>query len=269
MTREDREQHHGLHRPTIDDFIFEGESLPLLLRRRVLAGIVTLFLVLVGGYFLAAELAGLSYDIDAEGFQGWVEDFGIWGPLAFMGALAISVLFAPIPNAPIFIAAGLAWGPVLGTAYSMAGMMLGSTMAFYVSRFAGRRHLTRLVGGRMAARLDELVAVMGGRVVFWARMLPVVNFDWISFIAGLTAIRFRTFFLFSFIGMLTPTAVGVIAGDSLGKDIRVTFAIGGVWLAAIVASAVYFWVRGRRWRARRVAERASGGDAAPEFGKQA
>ena len=183
----------------------------------MLIGIAAAFVLLVVAYVVTAEIFGVSYDFDAEPFRDWVEDWGVWGPVIFIGVMAISVLFAPIPNAPIFVAAGLAWGPVVGTIYSMAGMMLGSAMAFGVARRLGRRHLPTLVGGRAASRLDDLASRMGGRLIFWARMLPAVNFDWISYIAGLTAIGFWRFFFFSFLGMLTPTVLAVVAGDSLTR----------------------------------------------------
>ncbi|MEO6044509.1 MAG: TVP38/TMEM64 family protein, partial [Tepidiformaceae bacterium] len=73
-----------------------------------------------------------------------------------------------------------------------------------------------------------------------------VNFDWISFVAGMTSIRFTPFFVYSALGMLLPTFVAVAAGDGLGRDIRITLAYGGLWVAAIVASAGYFWYRRRR-----------------------
>jgi len=87
--------------------------------------------------------------------------------------------------------------------------------------------------------------------VFWSRMLPVINFDWVSFVAGLTGIRFRTFFVYSFLGMLTPTIVAVVAGDTLRKDVRITLAIGGFWMLGIVLSAAFFWFRRRRAIGRR------------------
>ncbi|MGI8925282.1 MAG: TVP38/TMEM64 family protein [Tepidiformaceae bacterium] len=264
MQPPDAPRHH-LHRPSIDSFVFEGENTPLLLRRGVVLGIVGGFVALVATYIVIAELAGIPYDIDAEPFRDWVEAKGAWGPIVFILVMALSVLFAPIPNVPIFIAAGLAWGSVLGSVYSMAGMMLGSVMAFYASRWLGRKHLARLIGGKAAQRLDGLADSMGGRVVFWARMLPVVNFDWISFLAGLTSIRFWPFFIYSFFGMLTPTIIGVAAGDALGRDIRITLAIGGVWVGGIVASALFFYYRRRRWQAARRRLAPGPADTAPEF----
>jgi len=240
----------------MDQFVFEGEEAPLLLRKRVVGAIVIAFLVLVASYVAATALFDLPTEFDAEPFRDWVEDQGAWGPIVFIVVMALSVLFAPIPNVPIFIAAGLAWGTILGTAYSLAGMMLGSVAAFYVSRYLGRRHLPRLIGRRAAERLDTLVEDFGGRVVFWARMLPVVNFDWISFLAGMTSIRFWPFFIYSLLGMLLPTSVGVAAGDGLGKDVRITLALGGFWVFGIVVSAAFFWRQQRRRQAARREARA-------------
>ncbi|MCS7295402.1 MAG: TVP38/TMEM64 family protein, partial [Dehalococcoidia bacterium] len=197
-----------LHPPrALDLFIEEGEDTPLLLQRRVIVAIVVGFVLLVAAYAVASRVYGLSSTIDAEPFRDWVSQWGLWGPLVYIAVLALSVLFAPIPNVPISIAAGLAWGPVLGTVYSMLGMTLGSALAFGVARKLGRRHLRRLIGSKAARQIDRLAETMGGQVIFWARMLPVVNFDLISFVAGLTAISFWRFLIASFLGMLVPTTI--------------------------------------------------------------
>lgn len=223
----------------------EAEPVPLLLRKSVIGGLVALFLLAVGLYIAVAMIFDISFALDASGFQEWVDQFGPLGPLLFIGALAAAVLFAPIPNLPILIAAGLAWGPLLGTVYSLAGLTIGSAVAFQVSRWAGRRHLARLVGTRTAERIDRATSRYGGTLVFWARLLPATNFDWISFAAGMTSIRFRTFTLYSTLGMAPPTLLTVAAGDSLGRDFRLTIVLIGVWLLGVVSSAAYFWHRRR------------------------
>ena len=99
----------------------------------------------------------------------------------------------------------------------------------------------------MAHRLDDASRSFGGRLVFWARLFPATNFDWISFAAGLTAIRFRTFFVYSLLGMTPPTILSVAAGDSLTRDIRLTFLLVGIWVGGMVAGGAYlWWRRGRR-----------------------
>ena len=234
--------------PGSDELIFEPQETPLLFRKSVLIGLVVSFLAIVVFYFVVTTLFGVSLQIDAEPFKEWVEARGAFGVLVFVLVMALSVLFAPIPNVPIFIAAGLAWGPVLGTAYCMAGLTLGSAIAFQISRTFGRKHVTRLIGRKYARKIDRLVGNMGGRVVFLTRLMPGVNFDWISFIAGMTAVPFRTFIIFSFLGMIPPTALTVVMGDGLGRDPRITLAAGGIWVIAIVATGAYFWAKRHHFR---------------------
>lgn len=232
----------------LDGIVFENNETPLLLRRPVVGGVVLAFLATVVLYFVATQFWGLSFKIDAEPFRDWVEARGALGVVVFILVMALSVLFAPIPNVPIFIAAGLAWGPVLGTLYCMAGLTLGSTAAFFAARRFGRKHLPKLIGRHAAERLDSMVDNMGGRVVFWTRLMPGVNFDWISFVAGMTSVPFRVFIIFSFLGMLPPTAITVAMGDALTKNPAITLALGGFWVVSIVATAGYFWMRRKHWR---------------------
>ncbi len=246
----------GEEQLALEALMFEGDEPPMLLRRPVIAGMVAGFALLVGLYFVASSYFGFSTEIDAEPFQEFVERQGALGPIVFILIMALSVLVAPIPNAPIFFAAGLAWGPVLGTVYSLVGLLIGSAAAFWLSRKLGRKWLPRLVGRRIAERTDALAETMGGRVVFFARMLPVINFDWLSFIAGVTAIKFRTFFVASALGMVIPTGAAVVAGDGLGRDFRITAAAIGVWLGGVLLSALYYGWRGARYRSRRKNERA-------------
>lgn len=255
------------HHPSLDEFVFESDQVPLLLQPKAIAILVASLIALIAAYAVAGGLLGLSWNIDAAPFRRWVDGFGPWGPLMFVAVMALSVLFAPIPNAPIFIAAGLAWGPVEGTIYSLIGLLIGSGMAFYASRWLGRRHLPRLIGHKAANHLDRLADTMGGTLIFWLRMLPAVNFDWISFAAGMTSMRFSVFMIFSALGMLLPTAITVAAGDGLGHDLRITFAMAGVWVFGIAVSAAFLWVRRRRFQARRAAERSRIAEASrAEFG---
>jgi uncharacterized membrane protein YdjX (TVP38/TMEM64 family) len=233
----------------LDDVMFEASETPLLLRKPVVGAVIVLFLATVALYFVATQFWGLSFKVDAEPFQEWVEDQGPLGPVVFIAVMAASVLFAPIPNIPIFIAAGLAWGTLLGTLYCMIGLTIGSGAAFWVARKFGRHHLPKLIGRHAAERLDHMVDNMGGRVVFFSRLMPGVNFDWISFVAGMTSVRFRTFIVYSALGMLPLCALTVAMGDALQSDPRWTLAAGGVWVVAVVATAAYFWARRKHWRA--------------------
>ena len=80
--------------PSIDSFVFEGEATPLLLRGRVVAGIVVAFIMLVATYLVLVRAFGWSFDVNAEPFRVWVDGWGAWGPVVFIGVMALSVLVA-------------------------------------------------------------------------------------------------------------------------------------------------------------------------------
>jgi uncharacterized membrane protein YdjX (TVP38/TMEM64 family) len=224
--------------------IFLGdEGTPILFQRRTLAIITLLLIAIISAYVITTQLYDIPWTFEAGPFQDWVGDRGVWAPIVFIFVMAFSVLFAPIPNSPIFLAAGLAWGSALGSVYCMIGLLLGSSLAFLLARRLGRKHLPTLVGRKTAQRLDSLTDRMGNGLIFWARMLPVINFDWISYLAGLTPINFQRFFIYSTLGMLLPTVIAVVAGDSIGKDIRITLIIGSIWIGGIVLSGLFFWYR--------------------------
>ena len=250
----------------LDEIVFEGSETPLLLRKPVVFGVVIAFFAVVALYVIATKFWGLSFKIDAGPFRDWVEARGPFGVVVFILVMALSVLFAPIPNVPIFIAAGLAWGPILGTIYCMIGLTLGSGVAFFVARKFGRQHLPKLIGHHAAARLDSMVDSMGGRVVFWSRLMPGVNFDWISYVAGMTSVPFRVFIFYSFLGMIPPTAVTVAMGDGLTRNPAITIALGGFWVVSILATAAYFWMRRKHWRAPATPKLESGVNPEVELG---
>ena len=75
----------------------------------------------------------------------------VWyAPILFIAAFSIGcVLFLP---ATVFIvSAGLIWGGWPGSLYAFAGALIGSTMAFYVSRFIGGDILKQLGSDKLRA----------------------------------------------------------------------------------------------------------------------
>ena len=127
------------------------------------------------------------------------------------------MVFAPIPNPPFMIAAGLIWGVTLGVVYAVIGQLIGAAIIFWISRRFGRRFIPRLAGEEGAERIDRLAKEMGPQLVFWWRMMPI-TFDFAAYAAGLTAISFRLFITLVLLGSIVPTAVVVSFGDSFNHS---------------------------------------------------
>ncbi|MCY3602614.1 MAG: hypothetical protein OXH12_05980, partial [Chloroflexi bacterium] len=107
-------------------------DLPILfdpVRRRRIIGLVALVLAVA---FIIGDFA--LGDLETSDIREWGEGLGPWGPVILITVLAAAMVFAPIPNPPFMIAAGLIWGTVLGVVYAVIGQLIGAAIIFWISR---------------------------------------------------------------------------------------------------------------------------------------
>jgi pyruvate/2-oxoglutarate dehydrogenase complex dihydrolipoamide dehydrogenase (E3) component/uncharacterized membrane protein YdjX (TVP38/TMEM64 family) len=122
-----------------------------------------------------------------------------------------------IPGAVLLtLAGGAVFGLFWGTVIISFASSIGATLAFLMSRFLLRDWVTRRFGQRLAA-IDQGVRREGAFYLFTLRLVPVFPFILINQLLGLTAMKARTFYWVSQLGMLAGTVVYVNAGTQLGR----------------------------------------------------
>jgi len=177
--------------------------------RRLIAAAALIALI----WWLAAQLLPGDARSPAD-LAGSVRALGAWGPAVLMGLMVMAVLVGPVPTFPISATAGLAFGPVWGTVYAVAGATVGAMVAFGIARFGGRAVVAPLLRGHTAfcsSCSDRMLFA----VVLLARLVPVVSFALVSYGAGLTAMSARAFGLATLLGMIPMTVAYVVLGASL------------------------------------------------------
>jgi uncharacterized membrane protein YdjX (TVP38/TMEM64 family) len=179
------------------------------------AALVLLGLLVVGVAFSYALDWVISrfVHVDEQQIVGWIEDVGILGPIAYMLLLAVTIIFSPLPSVIVNVAGGLAFGTFLGTIYTLGGAMLGATANFYIARWLGRSWVERRLGATATAQIDGMAERMGAKLIFVTRLIPLFNFDWVSYAAGLTRISYRSYAIASLLGMVLPVIGIVYVGD--------------------------------------------------------
>ncbi len=193
----------------------------------------------VAGALFAARISAMAPGVGAGSLRDQVESAGPAGPLLFIGLLAAAVIVAPIPNTPFFVVAGVIWGPVVGSAYAMAGLMAGSLGAFLLARLIPRRVVAAMVGRRAWGRMARASEAASPWAVFWARLLPATNFDWINYLAGLTPIAALPFILATAAGTAPATVVTVAAGSAIGDNLALSVTLTAAWVVAAGISALF------------------------------
>lgn len=213
-------------------FHFAGTTFPGFWRREKRGGVamnenhkkaawiaaVVIFLLFCGftGWFVGIPMVRLVGQ--PEKFRLWVEQFGIWGRLVFVVMFAIQVLVAFIPGEPLELAAGYAFGFVEGTILSMAGILLGSWLVFYLVRRFGVKMLEVFFSKKDIRQMGFLKNPQKTKVVaFLLMLIPGTPKDFLSYFAGLTKLTNRQWLTIVGIAripsLITSTTTGAAAGE--------------------------------------------------------
>jgi len=205
--------------------------------------------VVVG--LLADRLFGRLFSFRPEAVRDWLDGLGPWAPLAFVAAMTVAVVVSPVPSVPLDIAAGLAFGLFWGVVYTLVGAELGALIAFGIARRLGRPWLARRLPAAATARIDDLAARRGVKALLLMRLLPVFNFDWVSYAAGLTSISWRAFALATFVGMIPPVIAIVAVGAAIPTNPVLAGTILALLVLAVVLPLIAPWLPRSRWLASR------------------
>lgn len=170
--------------------------------------------------------------------------FGPWGPIVFIGFQVFQIIVFVIPGELVQIAGGYIFGPWLGLVYSLIGIALGSTGAFFLGRALGRPLVEALVCRERIEQFDRALGQRRGLVVLFILLLiPGVPKDILCYLGGLSTIPFLLFFLISTIARLPGLAFSVVFGSKLA---------GREWGAALAlaVAALILLIFGRLFLAR-------------------
>jgi uncharacterized membrane protein YdjX (TVP38/TMEM64 family) len=167
--------------------------------------------------------------------ETFLNRFGLYAPLAYILLLAVAIVISQIPNVPLAIAAGMVFGPFRGGVYSLVGGMIGAVACFYIARSLGTTVL-RKVFGKIPCFSDRCKDGHLALIIFVSRLVPFFSFDLISYCAGLTNLRLRTFLVATFFGMIPMTFLFTHMGGVLmvhsGLSLLVNaFILGGFLIA--------------------------------------
>lgn len=178
---------------------------------------------------------------DPERARQVVEDFGVWGPLVFIGMQTVQVLLAPIPGQVSGLVGGFLFGTTWGVVYTMIGAAIGFTLLFLLAKRFGRPLAERLVKPETLDRFDHLAQRGGVLVLFFVFLLPAFPDDVISLVAGMTPIRLRTLILVSLAGRFPGYLVLSATGNGVAfENINLILVLVG---ATVLIFGLAYWNR--------------------------
>lgn len=181
--------------------------------------------------------------------KGLILSWGLAAPLMSIILMTLQAIIAPLPAFLITAANGLVFGVFWGTVISWTGAMCGALVSFMMSRLFYKSFSKKLPARRKGIEyLDRLSNKYGFRVVLTARLLPFISFDFISYAAGLSTIKVRSFMAATGIGMLPATIVYTVFGFEMEKikkysDRLFTFSMLTVLILLLIWSVLSLYKR--------------------------
>ena len=165
-----------------------------------------------------------------------------YGKIGLAAVMVVQTIIAPIPSEALLMFAGAIGMNVFDVLiFGGSGLVIGSVIAFFIARHGGRPVVVKIIGEKWTDGVDAWVSKNGTKAILFTRLIPVIPFDLISYVSGVTSISFRDYFVATVVGAIPRCLFLAYAGSlvggllvSLGAGIEAVFIIGIVGITGIL-----------------------------------
>jgi len=183
----------------------------------------------------------LCVDFKPESVASWFGAFA-QSPFAIPAVIGIYVLAAFV-NTPQWMLHGgvvLTFGPITGSAIAWAATMISASFNFWLGQRLGADRLSKISKGKMTSIL-RLIRNHGFLTSMGVRIVPTGPFILVNLAAGVTRMKFSSFFFGTALGIIPKIALIAsvsegITGSVTGKGptyIAIIIAIAMLWMGII------------------------------------
>ena len=199
-----------------------------ILRRRVVSLLsIFIFIGLFIFLFFAVGKPLIQFVEEPEQFRAWLDSYGIWGRVIFVGMTLLQILIGIIPGEPLEIGAGYAFGVWEGFLLCEIGILIGSALIWCFSHYLGikageafypREKLNELKFLRDSQKLNITTFILF--------FIPGTPKDMLTYVLGRTPMKLSTCLFITTVARIPSVITSVIGGSALGEQ--------NYWTAVIV-----------------------------------
>ncbi|WP_079477124.1 TVP38/TMEM64 family protein [Halobacillus salinus] len=190
------------------------------------------------GFVAIVWFARRQFDISPQGVREYILSVGVWGPLLFMGIYAIGPIIA-FPTSVLSLGAAYAYGVWPGMLYIIIGATAAGITGYIMGRFFGDSVL-KFQESPWAQKIYPRMKEQGFLYVFVLRLIPLVGFDILSYLAGMTRVKLKSFIPATIFGMIPGTFAYSLVGSSLATgDTTLVFIAFSVFALVLVMTFVF------------------------------
>lgn len=199
--------------------------------------ILALSIAVMAGLTIALWKPLVNFAENPASLAIWIDEAGIWGPIIFMLLNTAQVLLAIIPGGPFEVAAGVLFGPWIGTLMCDVAMTTGGMITFFFVRKFGMKFIELFVDREEIESVKFLHSnPKYTTLLFLFFLLPGTPKDLMCYLVGLTDIKWTTWLLINFVGRFPAILLSALGGSALGEQ---KF---GIFIAVFAVIIVLYFV---------------------------
>ena len=196
-------------------------SIPILILVAVMVVLTIVFL---------PYIKPLATEEGREAFKDWARSLGFGGWLITLGIQLLQIFVAFIPGEPVEIMLGVVWGSWGGMFTCLLGILIGTTIIYFLARKLGMSFIRKVVGTDDLTKYKFLQDKNKVELtVFILFFIPGTPKDALTYIAPIAPIHPIKYILIATLARIPSIITSTILGDSV---------VEGNYILAIVVFAI-------------------------------
>lgn len=165
------------------------EQKRLVIRSTTIFGVVA---TILGAYFILQS----NYFRPEGGFSDLLINLGVFGPLIFILVQISQIIYPIIPLGLTNVIGDLIFGHAWGFVFNCIGMLIGSSINFFLGRRFGEGFLLAFINDETYQKYKERINRGNGlkKLLIIGFILPLFPDDIFCIIAGMSKITYKEFF---------------------------------------------------------------------------
>lgn len=199
---------------------------------QVVRGTAVSLTILLLIYFWRPIWGMLQIVSDRQAVIAYLDPFGAVAPMLLSLVILLQIIVAAIPGHALLFASGYLYGFGGGVLINLTTLVIGSQIAYFIARWAGRPIVERLTPIETLNKMETLANEKGIFFFMFTFMLPIFPGDVLNYAAGLSGISPQKFFVANLIGRLpvvfVSTAIGAYGFQLPPKTLLTIVAVSAV-----------------------------------------
>lgn len=182
----------------------------------------------------------VSQNISENTIREIVENAGPFGVVVLIFLIWLTNIFAPLGAAPFIYAGFYFYGPKV-TIYSYIAAFIASITNYWIARIWGKSLVTKLISEDNLKKVNKLAKNYGLKTLFVTRIFLGQFHDVISYLFGLTNIRFCPYIIVSTLGTIPGSLLWFFIATKTNNPI--TFMTITVIITYGFLTSYFLWIK--------------------------